>query len=79
MTMLGQKKADFPFTFCSKFEPTVLEGQLCYKINITPLTVNNAKPGEKNSLMMIIDPGQTFTNPPAPEVQNLNFVNLERK
>ena len=77
LTILGQNNADFPFTFCSKFQPTVLEGQLCYKINIVPLTINNVKPGEKNSLMMIIDPGQTFTNQQTPDVQNLKFVNLE--
>ena len=77
MTMLGQTKANFPFTFCSEFRPTVLEGELCYKINIVPSTITNAKPGEKNCLMMIIDPGQTSKKHQAIEEQDLNIVNLE--
>ena len=43
--------ADTTFPLCSSFLPTILEGQLCYK-----LTVNdNSGKGKKNELMLLLD------------------------
>ena len=43
--------ADTTFPLCSSFLPTILEGQLCYK-----LTVNDTSgKGKKNELMLLLD------------------------
>ena len=54
MTLLGQTRQDLPFTVCSKFQPTVLEGQLCFSINLDK--TKKAQPGFQNGLQLIIDP-----------------------
>ena len=36
--MLGQKRPELDnLTICDKFEPTILEGQLCYSIDVAKL------------------------------------------
>ena len=40
---------DFPL--CTSFLPTILEGQLCYKLNVN----DTSGQGKKNELMMILD------------------------
>ena len=56
LTMLGKTRPDFSFPFCSKFKPTVLEGQLCYALDLN-LENTKSKNGLKNGLILILDPG----------------------
>ena len=55
MTLLGEKKEGLKFTVCSKFKATVLDGQLCYSLNLSSIQTLKSKPGEKASLMIFID------------------------
>ena len=45
-------------TTCDKFEQTVMEGQLCYSLDITKLGRKQSKPGKRNGLFLLLD-----TNP----------------
>ena len=58
MTILGETRLDLPFEICSKFKPTVLQGQLCYSLDLKLLDKPGAKPGIENGIMLMIDPGQ---------------------
>ena len=42
MTLLGQTRHDLPFTVCDKFQPTVLEGQRCYELDLSKIGTNKA-------------------------------------
>ena len=59
MTLLGQTREDLPFTVCDKFQPTVLEGQLCYSIDMSFIHTEKSK-AFKNSygLLLLLDPGK---------------------
>ena len=52
--MLGRTSQDLPFTACDKFQPSVLEGQLCYSLNLTNI---KTKLDKKKELLLLIDPG----------------------
>ena len=46
-------------TFCDKFQPTILEGQLCYTLHIAKLTgypKKTAQLGKRNGLFLLLDP-----------------------
>ena len=45
-----------PTKFCDKFEPTILEGQLCYSLNVTKFERKATKTGKKNGLFLLLDP-----------------------
>ena len=66
MNILGAVKDDLNFTACSHFQPTVLEGQLCYSLNLTTIDTGNAKSGKGAGLVIIIDEGVQITD----ETQN---------
>ena len=59
VALVGQERADLPFPVCSKFQPTVLEGQLCYSINISSIAKDKTrtKKGLKNGLILVLSPG----------------------
>ena len=59
MTLLGQTRQDLPFIACDKFKPTVLEGQLCYSLNLSLHSPNKTNSGLDSELLMILDPGMT--------------------
>ena len=59
MTLLGQTRQDLPFTVCSKFQPTVLEGQLCYYLNISKITKVESGFDKEHSLIMVLDPAKS--------------------
>jgi hypothetical protein len=44
------------FPICTGFKPTVLEGQLCYSLNITMAEVDRARQGKDNGLFIVLDP-----------------------
>ena len=43
-------------TFCDKFEPTILEGQLCYTLDVAKYKVTTTKRGKTNGLLLLLDP-----------------------
>ena len=43
-------------TFCDKFEPTILEGQLCYTLDVAKYTGKTTKRGKTNGLLLLLDP-----------------------
>ena len=55
MTLLGQARPDLNFTVCSKLKPTVLEGQLCYSLDLRG--IQKTKVGQNFGLLLILDPG----------------------
>ena len=54
MTLLGQTRKDLPFTVCDQFQPSVLEGQLCYKLEPNKIKAFNSKTGKKYGLLLIL-------------------------
>ena len=54
--MLGKKIKNWDFVTCNKFHPTVLNGQLCYSLNISQVVPSaESKSGNKNSLLLVLD------------------------
>ena len=41
---------------CDKFQPTILEGQLCYTLNSALLKKKSTKSGKSNGLFLLLDP-----------------------
>ena len=52
--MLGLTSQELPFTACHNFQPSVLEGQLCYSLNLTNI---KTKLDKKKELLLLLDPG----------------------
>ena len=75
MTLLGQTRQDLPFIACSQFQPTVLEGQLCYSLNLSLLNIHESKPGKVNGLWIVLDPGPV-DNEPYIEAEEGNIKNI---
>ena len=59
MDILGETRAGLNFTACNKFQPTVLEGQLCYTLDLKSITSIETKAGEDAGIMIILDSGQS--------------------
>ena len=76
MTLLGQASQDLPFTACSQFQPTVLDGQLCHYMDLHKLDDFISKSGSENGLLVIIDPGSEETESSKDEAmsENKNIV-----
>ena len=77
MTLLGQNRHDLPFTVCDKFQPTVLEGQRCYELNLSKIGSNKAKSGIKFGLVLIIDPWEKEKNIGVETSSEITSLNLE--
>ena len=61
--MLGQKRPELGnLTVCDKFKPTILEGQLCYTLDIALLVEKPTKSGKTNGLFLLLDPNPYQTN-----------------
>ena len=45
------------FTACSKFQPTVLEGQLCYSLNLSKIQTEKSSTGKRAGLVLVLDQG----------------------
>lgn len=43
-------------TTCDKFEPRVLDGQLCYTLDVTMLAKKQTRSGKTNGLFILLDP-----------------------
>ena len=70
MNVLGENEMGLNFTACSKFKPTMLEGQLCYALNLSLIEKDKTKAGENEGLVLIIDNGFENTQMKQPEVQH---------
>ena len=58
MTLLSQPTQDnLTFDICSGFKPTLLEGQLCYSMDLSLIGLPETKEGVQNGLVLILDPG----------------------
>ena len=55
---LGHPRQDLPFTACDKFRPTVLQGQLCYSLDLSLIATNRTKADLREGLLLMIDPGR---------------------
>ena len=64
MAILGNTRQDLPFPICTKFQPTVLEGQLCYSLDLAAILGENQKTisGKRHGILLILDPGKTNGN-----------------
>ena len=51
--LLGQKLKNA--TFCDKFKPTILEGQLCYSLDVAKFERKPTKAGKRNGLFLLLD------------------------
>ena len=56
-TLLGQTRQGLPFPVCSQFKPTVLEGQLCYSLNLSKIASDKTAAGLDNGILIILDLG----------------------
>ena len=55
--LLGQSKPELNnITVCDKFEPTILEGQLCYSLDIAKLVKKSTRAGKNNGFWILVDP-----------------------
>ena len=55
--LLGQEIPELDnLTVCDKFKPTILEGQLCYSLDIAKLGKKPTKSGKTNGLFLLLDP-----------------------
>ena len=56
-TLLGKELSEMNnITVCDKFQPTILEGQLCYSLDIAELKEYPTKSGKSNGLLLLLDP-----------------------
>ena len=56
-SLLGVKTLELQnLTFCDKFEPSILEGQLCYSLDVTKFERKMTKTGKKSGLLLLLDP-----------------------
>ena len=51
MTLMGRFNKEFNMTVCDKFTPTVLDGRLCYKVDVNTLE----EKGYEQSLTIVLD------------------------
>ena len=55
--MLEQKRPELDnLTTCDKFKPTLLEGQLCYSLDITKVERRKTRIGKAGGFLFLIDP-----------------------
>ena len=55
--LLGQERPELGnLTICDKFEPIILEGQLCFSLDLTKIRGKSAKSGKTNGLFLLLDP-----------------------
>ena len=53
--ILGHNMEGFNFTTCDKFQPTVMEGQLCYSLDVNNITRAKSKAGRAMGLTLLLD------------------------
>ena len=62
-SLLGQERQELEnLTVCDKFRPIILEGQLCYSLDIAKLSKKKTKSGKSNGLFLLLDPNPYHLN-----------------
>ena len=57
LSLLGEERQELQnMTLCDKFEPTRLEGQLCYSLNVAKFERKDTKLGKRSGLFLLLDP-----------------------
>lgn len=56
--ILGKRHQNF--TFCDKFQPSVMNGQLCYSLNLSQAVKAKSKSGVRNSVVLVLDQPNSF-------------------
>ena len=55
--LLGKERSQLNnLTLCDKFEPTILEGQICYSLDIAQMEKGPTKQGKTNGIFLLLDP-----------------------
>ena len=54
--MLGQKTQELNMTICEKFEPTILDGQFCYSLDVAKFAETPTGEGRAKALFLLLDP-----------------------
>ena len=77
--LLGQSRHDLPFIACDKFKPNLLDGQLCYSMDVGKQVTSKTQSGMKNGLLLVIDPGLSNIDSTKTKQNKLNIqtVNLD--
>lgn len=54
---MGESMANFTFPVCSQFKPTILDGQLCFQLDLASVLEGklDTRAGKENGLMVIVD------------------------
>ena len=60
-TLLGRNLEGFNFTACDKFHTSLVEGQVCYSLDLSNLTKTKSRAGRKQGLTLMLD----RINPPS--------------
>ena len=55
MSLLGNPGDQFPFVACGKFQPYLLEGQLCYSLHLRDFVSGGSGKGIENAFLLILD------------------------
>ena len=62
-SLLGRELPEMGnLTVCDKFQPAILEGQLCYTLDTAILKRNVTKSGKSNGLLLLLDPNPYHLN-----------------
>ena len=56
MSLLGNPGDQFPFVACGKFQPYLLEGQLCYSLDLRDIKSGGSRKGKGKGLLLVLDP-----------------------
>ena len=65
------------FPICTSFKPTLLEGQLCYKLDLKMEESSHSGQGQKNELMLLLDYNtQLSLQPKAGSSDNVGTGNI---
>ena len=64
-SLLGKELPEMDnMAVCDKFQPTILEGQLCHTLDIAKLVDFPTKSGKTNGLRLLLDPNPYHPNQP---------------
>ena len=56
MSLLGNPGEQFPFVACDKFQPYLLEGQLCYSLDLMDIKSVVSRKGKGKGMLLVLDP-----------------------
>ena len=76
---ISESKPNISFPICSSFQPTILEGQLCYKLQLN----TTSEKGKRNELILLLDYQEdlslhySISNEEDIDLNNLNFDAVE--